>query len=123
MPDNRFVMAWDKKVVVFYLTFSSNGKHLLDDHLERFFKADPKKSLVTNPYFKEFSQRKKDFGVWLDPKRGLELYKEMMGRYGIFSNDQLGLNKIEPKDKPLASAAWTKSCCLNLRNSALKNRA
>lgn len=97
MPDNRFVMAWNKKVVVFYLTFSSNGKHLLDDHLERFFKADPKKSLMTNTYFKEFSERKKDFGVWLDPKRGLELYKEMMGRYGIFSNDQLGLNKIEPK--------------------------
>ncbi len=97
IPNKKTYLAWNKEFVVFYMTFSSSGKHLIDDHLDAFFKGDKKKSLMNHTDFAQFSKRKKDFGVWLDVKKGWDLYMSTIGRYGMAPLRELGINNFGPK--------------------------
>ncbi len=102
IPNNKTYLAWNKDFAVFYMTFSRSGKHLLDDHLDAFFKGDKKKSLMNHTDFAQFSKRKKDFGVWVDVKKGWNLYMSTIGRYGMSTFKDLGIERFGPKMSSLA---------------------
>ncbi len=59
-------VAWNKNFLTFYTAFSHKGKFLLDEHLERLYKAKKKTSLLKNQDYKTFVKRQNDFSVWFD---------------------------------------------------------
>lgn len=75
LPQGNAVIAWNKKYLTFYTAFDFKGKHLLDEHLERVYKGDAKKSLLLNKEYKTFSSRKNDFSIWVDVNKVERLIK------------------------------------------------